>query len=469
MIALYEKVTPLAFAVHASDGQWVSARHLEYLDTAIIDAIEGHRPERVIIIEAPPRHGKSEYISHWLPSWYLGAYPDRRVMMASYSDKFARKWGRAAKETLTTHGPAYFGINVSKETRAANEWDISGRRGGMTTAGIGGSLTGRGADLLIIDDPIKNAEEAISETLRESQWEWWQSTAWTRLEPGGIAIVMMTRWHEDDLIGRLIKWSESRNVGIRRICLPAYAGDDDLLGRKPGEPLWPERLPVEELELRRSMLDAYWWESLYQQRPGSYGKNDWPASYFEGIWAEPHEWPDAFDASVIALDPSKGGDAKRGDYAACVWLGLGRGFLWVNAQVRRRPVELLCDESVAFAQALGCDYFGVESNAFQYLLEGPLDQACEDAGGVPLPIGMINNSVKKSLRISRLGPWLARGKFKFARNPDTELLVDQLRGFPFAEHDDGPDALEMALRLLRWFLGQGGVDADDIPEEVLSG
>lgn len=465
-------LTPLTFAASASQGRWVPAKHLLYIDRAVHDSITGVRPERLIVIETPPRHGKSEYVSHWLPSWFIGRWPDKRVMLAAYSGNFASHWGRLAKHTVEEHGPAYFGVTVSRETRGASRWDIEGHRGGMSTAGIGGLFTGMGADLLIIDDPVKNAEEAISDVVREAHWQWWQSTAWSRIEPepgklSGVAIVIMTRWHVDDLAGRLIRWAETRPNLLRQITLPAFARENDLIGRQPGEPLWPQRLSHEFLELRKSMLDAYWWEALYQQNPGSYGKNEWPASYFDGIWVEPREWPGTFEASVIALDPSKGKDSKKGDFTAAVYMGLVGGKLWIDAQVRRRPVPLMCAESVAFAAAHGCDHFGVESNAFQDLLIGPLDDAAEEAGGVPLPIAEISNTINKQLRISRLGPYLARSKFRFARNPDTELLVEQLRGFPFAEHDDGPDALEMALRLMRWHLrGSSGTEYDQ--EEVLS-
>ena len=466
-------LTPLTFAVSASAGAWKPAKHLVHIDRAIHDAITGRRPERVVVIEAPPRHGKSELISHWLPAWFLGRNPDKRVMLAAYSGDFACHWGRLARQTIDEHGPAYFGVRVSPETRGASRWDLAGYRGGMSTAGIGGLFTGLGADLLIIDDPVKNAEEAISDSTREAHWQWWQSTAWTRIEPepgnlSGVAVVIMTRWHQDDLAGRLIRWGETRPGLLRRISLPAFAGEDDLIGRAPGAPLWPERLPTDFLELRHSALDEYWWQALYQQNPGSYGKNEWPASYFDGIWTDPQEWPDRFEASVIALDPSKGKNARKGDFTAAVFLGLARGKLWIDAQVRRRPVPQMCAESVAFAAAHGCDAFGVESNAFQDLLLGPLDDATEEAGGVPLPYTTISNTVNKQLRISRLGPLLARSKFRFIRNPDTERLVEQLRGFPFAEHDDGPDALEMAVRLLRWYLEGGGQDVNDAPEEVLT-
>lgn len=457
--------TPLRFALEASRGRWQSAPHLRYIDERISRAVKGRSGTRILLLEAPPRHGKSEYASHWLPAWFLGAYPDKRVLLGSYSDAFARNWGRKARETLERHGPTLFGVKVSRKSYAANEWTIAGRDGGMATAGVGGSFTGRGADLLLVDDPIKNAEEAISDNLREKQWEWWQSTAWTRLEPGGIAVVIMTRWHEDDLIGRLVRWAADESLPLEHISFPAIALDDDPLGRAPGEALWPERLPIEEIELRQRMLDAYWFSCLYQQRPGTYGKNEWPADYFSGVEVAPEDWPDAFESCVIALDPSKGKSARKGDFSGLVWIGSAKGLLWVAADVERRPVPTMVSDGIRFAYSEGCDHFGVESNAFQDLLEGEFDRACEDAGVPPLPIALINNHANKELRISRLGPWLARRKFRFRRDPKTRRLLEQLKAFPFGEHDDGPDAMEMALRLLRWS-ARNSVE-DGAPEEVL--
>jgi predicted phage terminase large subunit-like protein len=279
-----------------------------------------------------------------------------------------------------------------------------------------------------------------------------------------------TPWHEDDLICRTARWIEEHPGEGRLIRLPAYAEEDDQLGRAPGEPLWPERLGVEELELRRRMLDQYWWQALYQLRPGNYGRYHWPAEYFRDIWADPEDWPEAFEVLVIALDPSIGRTSK-GDYTAAIKLGLTRGLLWVDAQVRRRDVPTMCAETVDFAAAgPPVDLVAVESNYLQELLINPLGEASMEAGHGPLPLVGIDNRSEKVLRISRLGPWLARGRFRFRDNRDTRLLVDQLRAFPLGDHDDGPDALEMALRTMRAYLQalDRDVGEDEVPEELLA-
>jgi hypothetical protein len=231
-------LTPGIFAARVSGGRWRMTRHLEAIDQAIVDTILGITPS-ILVIEAPPRHGKSELVSRYLPAWYLGLFPDKRVMLVGYAASFARSWGRKARSLLADHGHDAFGLEVDLSVRAAADWGLTGREGGMVTAGVGGPLTGRGADLLIIDDPIKNAEQAQSASIREDHWDWWQTTASTRIEPGGCAIIIATRWSDHDLSGRLIKAAEEGDgCPVRRLRLPAIAEADDPLGRLPGEALW---------------------------------------------------------------------------------------------------------------------------------------------------------------------------------------------------------------------------------------
>lgn len=212
-------------------------------------------------------------------------------MLASYEADFAGTWGRKVRNTTEEHGDRWFGIKVSKRTSAADMWDLAPpNKGGMYTAGVGGALTGKGANLLIIDDPVKNSADAASETLREKQWVWYKSTFRTRLEPGGVILVIGTRWHEDDLIGRIVREQEEADPAdpevdrFIRVRLPAIAEEpdedfpqEDPLGRKVGEPLFPERYPLEKL--RPLMSSQYTWASLYQQRPapaeGGLFNKDW--------------------------------------------------------------------------------------------------------------------------------------------------------------------------------------------------
>ncbi len=248
-------------------NRWRSAPHLEVLNHRLMQV--AWREVRRLLVTMPPRHGKSLLGSEIFPAWYLGWNPDHRYMLASYEANFAASWGRKARALLQRFGPSHFEVAVSRESSAASEWGIAGHRGGMSTAGVGGAFTGKGADILGIDDPIKNAEEANSFIIRQKIWEWYLSTAYTRLEPEGAVIVIQTRWHDDDLAGRILKAAGENGEQWEVLDFPALAEDDDPLGRDPGAALWPERYSRETLLGIRDVEGDYFFESLYQGRPPS--------------------------------------------------------------------------------------------------------------------------------------------------------------------------------------------------------
>jgi predicted phage terminase large subunit-like protein len=260
---LIARASPAAFAHLVSGGSYVPYDHLIVLDQQLTRLAAGEI-ER-LIVSMPPRHGKSETISRYLPAWYLGRFPARPVMLASYEAAFAASWGRKARELLEQHGEQLFGVRIAPGAAASSAWELAGHPGGMVTAGVGGALTGKGAHLLIIDDPVKNHEEAHSQLLREKAWDWWRSTARTRLQRPGAVVLVMTRWHEDDLAGRLLRdgyddWTV--------LDLPALAERHDPLGRAADQALCPG-LGFDEawLAQTRAELGSYWFSALYQQRP----------------------------------------------------------------------------------------------------------------------------------------------------------------------------------------------------------
>lgn len=281
----------------AADPRFRYPRHVEYLDDIIVRTIAGELPPR-LLIEEPPRHGKSELVSKWLPAWHLGNFPDHRVALASYEGDFAATWGRGVRDILEDVGGAIFGVGTAEDSRARNRWDLrrvgsSGPplHGGMIAVGVGGPLTGKGANLLVIDDPIKNQVEAESAARRKLIWKWWQSVAYTRLEPGAIAIVMMTRWHEDDLAGRLIADAAEGGEEWNVVRLPAIAEDNDPIGRDPGEALWPERYPVAALKQIRRSVGPKVWDALYQQRPSRADSGEFESGWWR--YYRPYGWPRA--------------------------------------------------------------------------------------------------------------------------------------------------------------------------------
>lgn len=456
-------LSPALFAAHVSRGKWQMTPHLAAIDHAIVETIL-ERSAPILVIEAPPRHGKSELVSRYLPAWYLGVFPERRVMLVGYGASFARSWGRKARGLLFEHGRPWFGVEVSPDERAASEWGLSNRAGGMLTAGVGGPLTGRGANLLIIDDPIKNAEQARSQTIRDNHWEWWQSTASTRIEPGGCAIIIATRWHHDDLSGRLLQAAATgEGAPVRRLRLPAIAEENDPLGRAPGEALWPARWPIERLEATRLEKEPAWWQAMYQQRPGHSTRSTWPDAYFAGhLWTD--RLPGVFDISALAVDPSKGG--RKGDYSAIAFAGLSGGLLWIDASIERRPPERTVGDAIDMALRYAPRGVAVEANAFQYLLGPEFDRQCRDRRVPPLPLHLIEQHASKELRIGTLGSYLMRQKLRLCDTPGCRRLVQQLREFPLSDHDDGPDALELAIRMLSLMINGGRGGPDQMPEVV---
>lgn len=220
----------------AHRGNYELYRHNELIANELQEIIDGK--QKHILVEMPPRHGKSMTISETFQSYYLAKKPDKRVITVAYSDSLARKFGRLNRNKFIEFAPRLTGVKISEDNSAVNNWGIEKNTGGLIATGVGGSITGQGADLMIIDDPIKNRQEAESITFRDRVWDEWESTLSTRLHKGASVIVIMTRWHEDDIIGRLLKNSPYEWTRLR---LPTIAEDkDDLLGREINEALAPE-------------------------------------------------------------------------------------------------------------------------------------------------------------------------------------------------------------------------------------
>jgi predicted phage terminase large subunit-like protein len=421
-----------------------------------------HGNLRRLIVSMPPRHGKSELVSRRLPAFLLGLNPKETIIACSYSAELASRMNRDIQRIMT--GQAYNSLFPASRLsdghvrsiagswlRNSDMFEVVEHGGTYRCAGVGGGITGMGARWIIVDDPIKNREEADSTTIREKIWDWYTSTLYTRQAPDARILVVMTRWHTEDLAGKLLMLADEKDTADKWevIEFPAVALDpvrppDE---RKPGEALWPEMFSLDDLERMRASMGEYQWAALYQQTPRAGGGVEWPEHYFDkGLMFD--EWPETLQQKVIALDPSKGANAKHGDYSAIVKLGrTSDGTLWVEGDLARRSTEEIVSATVNAQMEWNADALVIEINQFQELLAAQIAARGREAG-MPLPIVQVNNTVSKLVRIRRLGPYLFQKSFRFRNTPGTRLLVEQMKDFPVHAHDDGPDSLEMALRVM---------------------
>ncbi|MBD0741923.1 terminase large subunit domain-containing protein [Streptomyces sp. CBMA152] len=351
--------SPGAMAAVLTDGREMQAAHLAKIDAAF-ERVASGQPTR-LLLTMPPRHGKSRRAARWGPLWYLRRRPEHRVMIASYSSDLADDHGRWIRDAIQAYGPQ-LGMSLRAGSSAANRFDLAGTEGGAVMAGVGGGLTGKGAHLAVVDDPIKDAQEASSPTMRKRLWEWWQAVLLTRIEPGGSVILIQTRWDEDDLAGRILADERDRWTVID---LPALAlADDDALGREVGTPLWPHRYDTNALaEIRRSVGERVWW-SLYQQQPRPQEGGVWQWSWIANnrISAARFRGVD-LARIVVAVDPA-GGESTVGDETGIVAAARDRdGHLYVlDDRSGNRGAESWGRETCLLAIELRADAIVVESN-----------------------------------------------------------------------------------------------------------
>jgi len=394
----------------------------------------------------PPRHGKSEIVSKKFPAWYIGRHPDREVIISSYSADLAFDFSRIARNTLREHGPDVFGVQVARDTSAVGRWGIEGHRGGLTAAGVGGPITGRGAHVAIIDDPVKNAEEAASEVIRERVWDWYRSTLYTRLAPGGAIVLVMTRWHEDDLAGRLLREMENGGEQWEVISLPALAEENDPLGRAPGEPLWPERFPKSELLNIQRTLGSYLWAALYQQRPQPVEGGLFKRTYFRYFRREGEYYlvgdkriyeKDCWRFSVV--DPAISTKDTADYFVMQTWAITPYADMLLLDVVRERidgpeQLELIRQQYDRWCPA----YIGVEKVAFQSMLIQMLLMK-------GLPVRELKPDKDKFTRALPLAAKYEAGKvYHLAGAGWVDEYEAELLAFPNGAHDDQVDAAAYA-------------------------
>lgn len=295
-------MSPVALARADTEGKFQVPPHIDLINRELMDVAFG-KTDR-LMINLPFQHGKSLISSHYFPAWVLLLFPHTRIILAAHEERYATQYGSKVKDVIEKWGKP-LGVRLKEDSQAKGEWVVDRHGGGMVCRGMKGALQGRPADLFLIDDPLKDPEQALSSVILENQWDWYQTVAFSRLGPKAPIVIITTRWVKNDLCGKIM--SESRDSGEKWkvIKIPALAKEDDILGRKPGEALWEERVPRARLEMIRKKRGR-WFSACWQQEPedaeGMWFKPKWP----DGRW----RWPLFTDVGDAYSLPLEGGRRK---------------------------------------------------------------------------------------------------------------------------------------------------------------
>jgi len=446
MSKLYETYIDLvksnyaAYVQYVHEGRWIPAKHLLFVCDNVQRFIETDtgKPFDILIISMPPQHGKSQSITETLPSWFLGKWPEKRVIEVSYNDTFAQKFGRRNRDKIKNYGKSLFDIELSKVKDSNEEFELSNNIGGMISRGIMSGITGNPAELIIIDDPVKTKEEAESETDREKKWDEWDNSIKTRCAAGAKVIVIMTRWHEDDLAGRMIM---NLPKYVKVINLPCEAEGNDILGRKTGEALFPEI--GKGNDWKDAFKESYCtsegkrsWQALYQGRPtaqeGNLIKRKW-WKYYSLI-------PERFDQAIQSWDCAFK-DSDGSDYVV--------GTVWGRVGADKYLLDLVRDH-----MDLPTTIQAVEQLSNKW--PDAWLKLVEDKANGPAVIQMLQHKVpglvgvnpegSKLARVQAILPHIEAGNVYLPENATwLSDFVEECSAFPQGKNDDQVDSVSQAL------------------------
>jgi predicted phage terminase large subunit-like protein len=398
-----------------------------------LDAVSRGEIKRLMLF-LPPRHGKSTMTTIHYPAYRLEVNPAGRCVVGCYNSDLAAAFSRQVRGIVRARGR----VALSEERQAAMDWQTAAG-GGLRAVGVGSGIIGHGADLLIIDDPIKNREEAENASYRERVWNWYRTDLYTRLEPGGAIILIMTRWHMDDLAGRLME-SERANDWVV-VSLPALAEDADPLGRALGAPLCPQRYDLPALDDFRAVLGSRSFDALYQQRPrpfeGAMFRREW---FGDPVGAAP------LAAMRVRYWDTAGADEGKGDYSAGVRMSRdGQGMFYVEdvqrGQWTAHPRNVRIKQTAE-----------LEPRVPIYVEQPPgLAKESTDAivrllAGFSVHADRVHHD-----KVSRAEPFAAQceaGNVRLVRGDWNAVYLEELCDFPYGSHDDMIDGSSGAFSKL---------------------
>ena len=447
-LASVDLATPNGSALHVPS-------YLRELDEALTDLCLGHMPEgtKGLVVSLGPRFGKSMLSSIYLPSWYVANFPDRHVGVAAAEVSLSTAFTRESLAVVRRNADT-LALEVDPHYKGATGWRVrrvgdKAYRGSVRAFGVGGSIIGRGFSVLLIDDPVKNAAEAHSKASREKVWNWWTSTASTRLEPGGVVVVIMSRWHEDDLVGRLITNEGRLEEGGRWnvIDLPAVSED--------GESLWPERWPVEALEEKRQEMGSYYFDALYMGRPSQPESGTFDVTKIKRI----DSYARLDGLPVVSADLAYTGADERGDFTGVV--AAGRVVLQTEDGRFVKKLALLDAERFKAEDPLPlvADFARRQPRNTRVLVETKtrndpegrflLNQLKKELKGATVNVRRAPVSGRdKTRRAAPLITAVAAGDIVACRTPGVDALLEELAQYPSGAHDDLVDSASFSVESL---------------------
>jgi predicted phage terminase large subunit-like protein len=417
-----------------------------------------------LIINMPPRHTKSEFASYLLPAWFLGKFPGKKVIQTSHTAELAVGFGRKVRNLVDSepYKEVFSGVALQADSKAAGRW-ATNAGGDYFAIGVGGAVTGKGADLLIIDDPHSEQEAALSETnpeIYDKTYEWYTSGPRQRLQPGGSIVIVMTRWSKKDLTGQILKSSVQRSGEEWEVIeFPAIL--------PTGNPLWPEFWPLQELEVLRNELPNAKWMAQYQQNPTSESSAIVKREWWK-IWEE--ENPPWCEFTLMSWDTAFE-KTNRADYSACTHWGVfykedGSGIpqaniILLNAFRDRMEFPELKRCAIEQYKEWSPDSIIIEKKASG----APLIYEIR-AMGIPVQEFTPSRGNDKISRLNAVSDLFASGRVWVPNTHWAEEVVEEVASFPSGEHDDYVDSVSLAMMRFR----KGGyirtaLDEEDGPQQ----
>lgn len=430
----------IGYAIASWEG-YRPARHHRLIADAL-QRVERGELKRLMIF-MPPRHGKSMLASEFFPAWYMGKHPDHQVIHTTYGQELADGFGRKIRNQLKDplFGAVFPGVGLSGDSSAAARFHVSAgdsaQDGVYHAMGIGGSATGRGANLLLIDDPVKDREEAESELQREKVKDWYRSVAYTRLMPNGAIVIIQTRWHTDDLAGWLLEEHKHENWEV--ISLPAID--------EKGVALWPESYPIDRLEAIRETVGPRDWQALYQQSPTAAGGSEFKRSWIQHYTSKPFNM-----TTILLVDPASG-KRETNDFTSMWVIGLGEDQNYYVLDMVRDRLNLTERSEMVFK--LHRKWKPIETRYEKYGMMADIEYLRQemDRKSYRFVVREVGGATAKVDRIRRLIPlfemnrmWMPHEFWYTDADGKEHELIDEFinqeyLAFPVGRHDDMLDAL----------------------------